>query len=343
MRITTIQNSLTMSSCEPRRTSAYSEDLRWRMVWQRFVRGLTLKEIASNLCVDASTVMRITKKFDAIGQVSKSSRPSRNSSRAVKLSRPIQFTILCLLLDNPSLYLREIQRELSYTFNLDVSSAAICRFLKRSHFSRKKMQLIALQRDQCLRDAYVRDVSLYRNNFMVFVDETGCDRRDIHRKYGYGLCGKRVKSQQLLVRGERISVIAAMTINGVACLQVVHGTVTGNIFVEFTQKKLLPCLMNFDGINDNSVVVMDNCSIHHVQGVASSIKDIGALVHYLPPYSPDFNPIEMLFSKVKSSLKGLEQEYSTIQDTETLVLLAFSTVTPRDCTAWVDSCNIYTT
>ena len=198
------------------------------------------------------------------------------------------------------------------------------------------MQLIALQRDQCLRDAYVRDVSLYQNNFMVFVDETGCDRRDIHRKYGYGLCGKRVKSQQLLVRGERISVIAAMTINGVACLQVVHGTVTGDIFLEFTQTKLLPCLMNFNGINDNSVVVMDNCSVHHVPGVASSIKDIGALVHYLPPSSPDFNPIEMLFSKVKSSLKRFEQQYSTFQDTETLLLLAFSTVTPSDCIGWVN-------
>lgn len=113
--------------------------------------GLTLKEIASNLCVDASTVMRVTKKFAAIGQVRKSTRSSHNSSRVMKLSKPIQFTILCLLLDNPSLYLREIQRELSYVFNLDVSLASICRFLKRSNFSKKKMQLIALQRDQCLR------------------------------------------------------------------------------------------------------------------------------------------------------------------------------------------------
>ena len=98
-----------------------------------------------------------------------------------KLSKPIQFTILCLLLDNPSLYLREIQRELSYVFNLDVSPASICRFLKRSNFSKKKTQLIALQRDQCLRHDFVRDVSLYQSNFMVFVDETGCDRRDVHR------------------------------------------------------------------------------------------------------------------------------------------------------------------
>ena len=327
-------------SCEPKRTAAYSEDLRWRMVWQRFVGGLTLKKIASNLCVDASTVMRITKKFDAVGKVSKSTRAASNRFRFVKLSKPIQFTILSLLLHSPSLYLSDIQRDLSFMFNLDVSAAAICQFLKRCNFSRKKMQLVALQRDQCIRNAYIRDVSLYQSNFMVFVDETGCDKRDINRKYGYGLHGKRVRRQQLLVRGERISVIAAMTINGIACLQLVHGTVNGRIFLEFTQKKLLPCLMNFDGNNDSSVVVMDNCSVHHVQGVASSIKDIGALIHYLPPYSPDFNPIEMLFSKVKSSLKRLEQ-YSSIQDIETLVLLAFSTITPSDCRSWINSCSIY--
>lgn len=130
-----------------------------------------------------------------------------------------------------------------------------------------------------------------------------------------------------------------MTVNGVLCLEVVHGTVTGDIFVDFTQKLLL-CLMNFDATNDNSVDVTDNCSVHHVQGVASSIKDIGALLHYLHPYSPDFNPIELLFSKVKSSLKRLEQ-YSAIQDIETLVLLSFSTITPSDCTTWINSRPIY--
>ena len=86
---------------------------------------------------------------------------------------------------------------------------------------------------------------------------------------------------------------------------------------------------------------MDNCSVHHVPGVASSIKEISALVHYLPPYSPDFNPIEMLFSKVKSYIKGnvAVYKYSTVQDTETLLLLAFSTVTPTDCIEWVNSCG----
>ena len=86
-----------------------------------------------------------------------------------------------------------------------------------------------------------------------------------HQKYGYGLWGKRVKSQQLLVRGERISVIAVMAKNGVLCLQVVHGTVTSNLLISHRRS----CYLNFDGVNDNSVVVMNNCSVDNVQGVAS--------------------------------------------------------------------------
>ena len=61
----------TRSSCEPMRTSAYSEDIRWRMVWQREVQGLTLERVAWNLSVDVSTVHRIVKKFEETGSVTK--------------------------------------------------------------------------------------------------------------------------------------------------------------------------------------------------------------------------------------------------------------------------------
>ena len=70
------------------------------------------------------------------------------------------------------------------------------------------------------------------------------------------------------------------------------------IHSDFIQK-YLPHLLPFDGINCHSVVVLDNCSIHHIPEVAAMIEEVGAIVHYLPPYSPNFNPIEEAFSKVK--------------------------------------------
>lgn len=77
-------SSLSMSPCEPRRTSPYSDDLRWRMVWQRLTRGRTLEQVSSNLIVDISTIWRVVKHFEEIGTVSKkkqhpTSRPEEKS------------------------------------------------------------------------------------------------------------------------------------------------------------------------------------------------------------------------------------------------------------------------
>ncbi len=325
-------------SCEPTRKTAYSEDLRWRMVWQRKAQGLTLDRVAANLCVDTSTVYRIVKQFETCGVVRKKPYSAQNTT--VKLTKPVQLTILHLVLQKPGIYLWEIQQELRLMYGLDISPSSVCNFLKRSNFSRKKMQLIALQRDQELRATFVSDVSLYPMHSLVFIDETGCDRRNALRKYGYGLRGRPVRCQKLLVRGVRVSVIAAMTIEGVLDLKVVQGTVTGEIFTDFVQRQLLPHLMPFDGTNGNSIAVLDNCSVHHVPGV-EAIEEVGAIIHFLPPYSPDFNPIELLFSKVKSALRAMELELSATQDIESIVLAAFCTVTPEDCKAWIRSCAIY--
>lgn len=99
--------------------------------------------------------------------------------------------------------------------------------------------------------------------------------------------------------------------------------------------------MTFNGVDPNSVVIMDNFSVHHVSGVDSCIEDVGALVHYLPPYSPDYNPIEMLFGKVKSAIRAMELELSATDDIETIVLSAFATVTAEDCENWINACCIY--
>ena len=65
----------------------------------------------------------------------------------------------------------------------------------------------------------------------------------------------------------------------------------------FMSSLRLPQLQPFNGINNHSVAVMDNCSIHHIPEIVSMIKEVGAIVHFLPPYSPDLNPIERTFSK----------------------------------------------
>ena len=102
--------SWSMTSIEKRRTRAYDDDLRWRMVWQSEVCGLLHEEIAKNLLVDRSTVSRTVGLFNATGSVSKKIYPSKKAYR--KLTDPAQFLILNLVLSKPGILLKEIQCEL---------------------------------------------------------------------------------------------------------------------------------------------------------------------------------------------------------------------------------------
>ncbi len=79
---------------------------------------------------------------------------------------------------------------------------------------------------------------------------------------------------------------------------------------------------------------MDNCSIHHVQEIVEIIEDTGAMLHFLPPYSPDLNPIELAFSKVKSGIKDLESSMDTF-DVDSIILAAFASISEQDCQQWI--------
>ena len=308
------------------------------MVWQRCVLGSENKVIAQNLNVDVATVWRVIKLFNETGTISKKAYPQEKSFR--KLTPPLELMVLHLALNRPGIYLREIQSELLATTGAEVSQSAICRFFQKVGFTRQKMKLVALQRDKELRAQFVTDVSIYEPEMLIFVDESGSDRRDSLRKYGYSMRGKPIKSQKLLSRGEHISAIASMSSAGILDCKTVHGSVNTEVFCDFVEKHLLPHLLPFDGKNPHSVVILDNCIIHHADEVVRMIHEVGALVHFLPPYSPDYNPIEEAFSKVKAEMKAMEQE-GQVMDLETFVLAAFSWITDTDCQKWIDNAEIY--
>jgi len=96
-----------------------------------------------------------------------------------------------------------------------------------------------------------------------------------------------------------------------------------DVFYEFIHSKLLYHLNPFDGSNPQSIVIMDNTS---VEGIVKVIQQVGAMVTFLPPYSPDFNPIEELFSKVKKQFENNLQNNE--MDLETIVDIAFCHMTP---------------
>ena len=86
---------------------------------------------------------------------------------------------------------------------------------------------------------------------------------------------------------------------------------------------------------------MDNCSIHHVDEVQSLLEEAGILLIYLPPYSPDFNPIETAFSYVKQYLKKHDDVIGAFTNPVTLVQSAFDSITTELCQSWVSHCHVY--
>jgi transposase len=136
------------TTCKPGRRSAYSEDLRWRIVWQREVLGYKYGQVASNLNVDVSTVWRVVKLSQETGKVDKKAYQTHRAFG--KLTTPLQLTVLHLVLEHPGIYLREIHTELFELTGADISYSQICRPLNYVGFSRQKIKYAALQRDQRL-------------------------------------------------------------------------------------------------------------------------------------------------------------------------------------------------
>jgi transposase len=95
------------------------------------------------------------------------------------------------------------------------------------------------------------------------------------------------------------TLIAALGITGMTCSTVVDGAVNAEVFEAFVEQVLVPALRPGD------LVVMDNLSSHKRQRTRELIEAVGATLEYLPPYSPDFNPIELVFAKVKQLLRSL--------------------------------------
>ena len=121
------------------------------------------------------------------------------------------------------------------------------------------------------------EIQMYSRDKFVFIDETGCNSRDHTRKFGYALRGFSAIDHTLLHRGTRISAIAAISTTGVLAVELMTGTVNGDIFFDYVRGSLIPEMLPFDGTNPCSIAVLDNCSIHHIDPVRGLFRSAAIL------------------------------------------------------------------
>ena len=157
---------------------------------------------------------------------------------------------------------------------------------------------------------------------LVFIDETGASTK-MARRYGRALRGDRCRASVPHGHWKTTTFVGALRLEGMTAPMVLDGAMHGAAFLAYVEQVLAPTLVPGD------IVVMDNLPAHKPTAVRRAIEATGAELRFLPPYSPDFNPIEMAFSKLKAFLKKTAAR--TVDDLWDAIAQAIETFTPTEC------------
>lgn len=149
---------------------------------------------------------------------------------------------------------------------------------------------------KAIRAAYIEEVSQLPPDKLVFIDEAGINT-SMARRYGWAK-SSRIYSRKPAQRGRNVTLIGALRRTGIIAAMTIDGSAGGDVFLTFIKEVLAPKL------NPGDIVILDNVSTHKVKGVAEAIHAVGARLLYLPPYSPELNPIEECWSKLKGLLRS---------------------------------------
>ena len=165
---------------------------------------------------------------------------------------------------------------------------------------------------------------------LVFIDESGA-KTNMTRLYGRAKQGQRATDNTPSGHWCTTTMISSMRLDGSTACMVVDGATNKEVFQAYVKHILLPTLKPGD------IIVLDNLSAHKNKEIQELIESVGAELWYLPPYSPDLNPIEKMWSKIKAILRTLKAR--TERALINAIAKALEAVTASDAKGWFESCG----
>ncbi|CAD6963061.1 unnamed protein product [Tilletia controversa] len=294
-----------------------------------------VKQLAVKLVVDGQTTVSY---LDRHGVISASTfyryfKIPRSNRRSPGRPRKLHHTAIQflheLILRHPDLYLDEIADILHRTVGTRISISTIHRSFKRAGITLKRAHRIAQERSETKRRGYILRISKYETDQLVFADETSYDARDAVRFRARSTRNSHARLKRPYRRGGRLSCIAALSADGLFAPWAVRGAFNGDRFCSYLRTELLPQMQAYPA--PNSVLIFDNASFHKSDQVKDLIESFGCKLELLPPYSPDYNPIERSHSKIKSILR--RDRATKVQANH--FYNAVEAVTADDCRAWM--------
>lgn len=206
----------------------------------------------------------------------------------------------------------------------DVPSAAATGSLAQ------KKTLIATEQDPVARAQWTDEAASWAADAVIFLDETST-QTVMTRARGRSRRGERVVGRVPRNHGPNVTCLAALTSTGICAPLVFPGALDGAIFVQWVRDRLLPTLAS------GTTIVLDNLNVHRNAAARAAVEAAGCQLRFLPAYSPDFNPIDLAFAKLKTHLRAVAS-----RDYETLVTAigdGFDRICAADANAWYRHCG----
>jgi transposase len=276
---------------------------RHQMIGDMILSG-TLKqtEIAAAARCSERGIQRIARNLRHFG---KTKAPSNGVGRRRRITPQMLDALREHLLEKPGLFQDEMVIFLYDEFSVLVTIPNISRALKSIGWSKKVTRHIAKEQNSDLRDYYLHSLSEFRSYHLVYVDESGCDKRIGFRRTGWSPIGVAPVQITAFHRDSRYHILPAYTQDGVLFSQVFQGTTDSVVYEDFIEQLLHHCRPYPE---PHSVLVIDNASFHYSDRIKEMCRNAGVILVYLPPYSPDLNPIEF-FAELKAFIKKQWHEY----------------------------------
>jgi transposase len=285
-----------------------------------------LEELADRFLVSVGWAKKISAQRNRTGQAE---RVPHRPGRKLRAGAEAQRQVMDWVASQPDLTLAQLQARLQGEAGISLSLGRIWYLLKKLGLRLKKKSLHAVERDteanRKRREEFAARIQSISPERLIFLDESGVTT-SMTRLYARGTGGGRIHEATPGGHWKIMTILGAMSLNGMIATMTIEEPTDTDILLAYIEHLLYPVLKPGD------VVVMDNLSAHKTPAVREWIEKAGAELLYLPPYSPDLNPIEKAWAKLKQLLRAAKARSKETLDQA--ITEALPHITPANAHAW---------
>ena len=310
---------------------AYSLDFRQKIVDTYFKESTSQRKVAKRFGVALSFVEKLFKQLRETGKLAP--KPHGGGQKPKLNAAQLSLVVALVETDNDAT-LEELCQQLQEKTTITISRSTMGRILQQLGLTRQKKTLHATEKDsprvQQIRVDYWQEIRDIAPENLVFVDEAGVNLAMV-RLYARSPRGQRAIGDCPQQRGQNVSIADALALRGPIAVTTVLGSMDGLTFEAYVIRRIVPNLW------PGACLVVDNSSTHHEsEELKNALEGVGAQLTYLPPYSPDFSPIEPFWSKVKTTLRSIgARTYEALVEG---IKFAYQQVSLKDIHNWFTNC-----